>query len=50
MAGNALEPIKWPGHAGFSVTAGGKVIYIGPYGRSFPVAYCGDLQKVGNSD
>lgn len=31
MAGNALEHIKWLGHAGFSVTAGGKVIFIDPY-------------------
>ncbi|MDP2863309.1 MAG: MBL fold metallo-hydrolase [Desulfobacterales bacterium] len=31
MAGNVLEPIKWLGHAGFSVTAGAKVIFIDPY-------------------
>lgn len=28
MAGNALEHIKWLGHAGFSVTAGGKADII----------------------
>ena len=26
-----MEHIKWLGHAGFSVTAGGKVIFIDPY-------------------
>lgn len=31
MARNALEHIKWLGHAGFSITAGGKVIFIDPY-------------------
>lgn len=31
MAGNALEHINWLGHSGFSVTAGGKIIFIDPY-------------------
>jgi len=53
MAGNALEHIKWLGHAGFSVTAGGKVVFIDPYGRirlRRTVACRRGLQKVGNSD
>ncbi|MDQ1331887.1 MAG: fold metallo-hydrolase [Thermodesulfobacteriota bacterium] len=31
MALHILEHIKWLGHAGFSITAGGKNIFIDPY-------------------
>lgn len=31
MDENALKSIKWLGHAGFSITAAGKVIFIDPY-------------------